>query len=44
LFLNRTEEGAPNQKQKVLPLSWFYGGKEPADSPFLKRTQEPAQP
>ncbi len=23
------------QKQKVLPLSWFYGGKEPADSPRI---------
>ena len=22
-------------KMKVLPLSWFYGGKEPADNPFL---------
>jgi len=24
-------------KLKVLPLSWFYGGKEPADNPFLPR-------
>ena len=24
-----------NQQLKVLPLSWFYGGKEPADSPVL---------
>ena len=23
------------QKQKVLPLSWLYGGKEPADSPGI---------
>ena len=23
------------QKQKVLPLSWLYGGKEPADSPHI---------
>ena len=33
-----------NQKLKVLPLSWFYGGKEPADNPFLPRAYEPAQP
>ena len=33
-----------NQKLKVLPLSWFYGGKEPSDNPFLPRAYEPAQP
>ena len=32
------------QKQKVLPLKWFYGGKEPADNPFLKEAYEPAKP
>ncbi len=37
-------EGSINQKRKVLPLSWFYGGKEPADNPFLPRAHEPAQP
>ena len=26
------------QVQKVLPLSWFYGGKEPADNPTLPRS------
>jgi len=24
-------------KLKVLPITWFYGGKEPADNPFLPR-------
>ena len=24
-------------KLKVLPITWFYGGKEPVDSPFLPR-------
>ena len=33
-----------NQKLKVLPLKWFYGGKEPADNPFLKAAYEPAKP
>ena len=26
-----------SERIKVLPLSWFYGGKEPADSPYLPR-------
>lgn len=38
------KEGGFNQKLKVLPLTWFYGGKEPADNPFLPRAYEPAQP
>ena len=29
------------QVQKVLPLSWFYGGKEPADNPALPRSAAP---
>ncbi len=29
---------------KILPLKWFYGGKEPADNPFLKAAYEPAKP
>ncbi len=33
-----------NQKLKVLPLNWFYGGKEPADNPFLPRAHDPASP
>jgi hypothetical protein len=33
-----------NQKQKVLPLKWFYGGKEPAPNPQLKTGDEPAKP
>ncbi len=44
LFSSRDKEGAPNQKLKVLPLTWFYGGKEPADNPFLPRAHEPASP
>ncbi len=27
---------------KVLPLTWFYGGKEPADNPVLPRAWTPA--
>ena len=43
---NRTapDGNAINQKLKVLPLKWFYGGKEPADNPFLKEAYEPARP
>ncbi|MBM3934792.1 MAG: exo-alpha-sialidase [SAR202 cluster bacterium] len=33
-----------NQKQKVLPIEWFYGGKRPADNPFLKRAHEATVP
>lgn len=44
LVLSSRKEGACNQKLKVLPLSWFYGGKEPADSPFLSQAYEPAKP
>ncbi|MBM3853400.1 MAG: hypothetical protein FJ399_09615 [Verrucomicrobia bacterium] len=33
-----------NQKLKVLPLRWFYGGKEPAPNPQLKSPFEPATP
>ena len=32
------------QTLKILPLKWFYGGKEPADNPFLKKAYEPAKP
>ncbi len=50
--VNHWEEGKPEvkpagypiQKLKVLPLTWFYGGKEPADNPFLPRAHEPATP
>lgn len=41
LILDKT---TVNQKLKVLPLSWFYGGKEPADNPFLPRAHDPAMP
>ena len=41
----RDTDGNPiNQKLKVLPLKWFYGGKEPASNPFLKEAYEPAKP
>ncbi len=32
------------QRLKILPLKWFYGGKEPADNPFLKEAYAPAKP
>ena len=32
------------QYLKILPLKWFYGGKEPADNPFLREAYEPAKP
>ena len=33
-----------NQKLKVLPLRWFYGGKDPTNNPFLETAYEPAKP
>ena len=42
--MERVTVGDNNQKQKVLPLKWFYGGKEPADNPYLKEAYEPAKP
>ena len=44
MIYSSQKEGGFNQKLKVLPLNWFYGGKEPADNPFLPRAHEPAQP
>lgn len=44
LILSSRKEGGFNQKRKVLPLSWFYGGKEPVDNPFLPKAYEPAKP
>lgn len=40
------EGSAPSaqQKFKVLPLNWFYGGKEPADHPYLAQAYAPAKP
>lgn len=32
------------QKLKVLPLRWFYGGKEPAENTFIPRAEQPATP
>lgn len=44
LVLRGREPGEWNQKLKVLPLTWFYGGKEPADNPALPRAHDPALP
>jgi hypothetical protein len=33
-----------NSRIKVLPLSWFYGGREPYDNPDLARLEESARP
>jgi hypothetical protein len=44
LNLSKMDAKAFNQKLKVLPLKWFYGGKEPAPNPFLKEAYEPAKP
>ncbi len=44
LILSSQKEGGFNQKLKVLPLTWFYGGKAPADNPLLPRASDPAQP
>ncbi len=34
---SQLQPGDFNGKLKVLPISWFYGGLEPADSPFMPR-------
>jgi hypothetical protein len=44
LVLSRDKAGAFNQKLKVLPLTWFYGGKQPSDNPLLPKSQQPAKP
>ncbi len=43
-LVQSSADGGINQKLKVLPLNWFYGGKEPADNPFLPRAHDPASP
>ena len=30
-----------SQRMKILPINWFYGGREPADNPALKAAYEP---
>ena len=40
LILSSQKEDGFNQKLKVLPLTWFYGGKEPSDNPVLARIYE----
>lgn len=37
-------QGKFNQVVRVLPLKWFYGGKEPADNLALGKLDEPAKP
>lgn len=44
MALSSRREGGSNQKRKVLPLTWFYGGREPADNPFPERAHDPARP
>ena len=44
LILSSQKEGGFNQKLKVLPLTWFYGGKEPADNPVLARIYDHGNP
>lgn len=34
--------GPYNQVLRVLPMRWFYGGREPAENPALKRLQDRA--
>jgi|GEM_PF-737637 len=43
-MVSSTTRDGYNQLQKVLPLSWFYGGREPDENPFLKTAYEPAKP
>ena len=40
LIRSTRDESAHRSKIKVLPLTWFYGGKEPADSLELPRAAE----
>jgi predicted neuraminidase len=44
--LERKGPQGSNQKLKVLPLKWFYGGRQPAENPALQRFQQyqPAKP
>ena len=44
LVQSSRKPGGFNQKLKVLPLKWFYGGKEPSANPYLKEAYEPAKP
>ena len=41
---NMLRPGDFNGKLKVLPISWFYGGKEPSDSPFMAWDLDAATP
>ena len=43
-LIRSSKSGGSNQHQKVLPLTWFYGGRQPADNPFLKTAYDPAKP
>ncbi|MFB3902392.1 MAG: sialidase family protein [Acidobacteriota bacterium] len=38
------QPGGFNQILKVLPIRWFYGGKEPAENPTLQELYQPAKP
>jgi ribulose kinase len=41
---NRDANHAINQKRKVLLLTWFHGGRNPVDNPYLPRVGETARP
>ena len=41
---SKADPESPNQKLKILPLTWFYGGKTPCDNPFLHHAYEEAKP
>lgn len=42
IFLSGYMQGG--RQRKIRPIKWFYGGKEPADNPFLKEAYAPAKP
>ncbi len=42
--LVRAGPDGANSKLKVIPIKWFYGGKEPADNPQLSNIDKPAHP
>ena len=44
VIIKYSEGDLSTGKIKVLPMSWFYGGQEPADNPFLENPYAPASP
>ena len=41
LVLTSRQEGGINQKLKVFPLTWFYGGRQPANNMFFEKGPRP---